>query len=140
METSLELDRWDHVVLTVTDIERACAFYEKLGMQRVTFGEGRTGVSFGSGGRQRIHFHEVGRVIQPRAGRATVGSADFCVISGLDIESVRERLGALGISPELGPVQRNGAAGPIVSFYLRDPDNNLVEIAVPGAGDDPTGI
>ncbi len=140
METGLELDRWDHVVLTVTDVERSCAFYEKLGMQRVMFGEGRVGVSFGLGGRQRIHFHEVGRVIQPRAGRATVGSADFCLISASDVESVRNRLGALGISPELGPVQRNGAAGPIVSFYLRDPDNNLVEIAVAGVWEDPTGI
>jgi catechol 2,3-dioxygenase-like lactoylglutathione lyase family enzyme len=140
METSLELDRWDHLVLTVTDVERSAAFYEKLGMRRVAFGEGRIGVSFGTGGRQRIHFHEVGRVIQPRAGRATVGSADFCVISGLDVESVRKRLGALGISPELGPVQRNGAAGPIVSFYIRDPDNNLIEIAVPGVWEDPTGI
>ena len=93
METSLELDRWDHVVLTVTDVERAAAFYEKLGMRRVAFGEGRMGVSFGTGGRQRIHFHEVGRVIQPRARRATVGSGDFCVISGLDVEGVQERLG-----------------------------------------------
>jgi catechol 2,3-dioxygenase-like lactoylglutathione lyase family enzyme len=140
METSLELDRWDHLVLTVTDVERAAAFYEKLGMRRVAFGEGRIGVSFGIGGRQRIHFHEVGRVIQPRAGRATVGSADFCVLSGLDVASVQKRLGALGISPELGPVQRSGAAGPIVSFYIRDPDNNLIEIAVPGVWEDPTGI
>jgi catechol 2,3-dioxygenase-like lactoylglutathione lyase family enzyme len=132
MRDGLEIDRLDHWVLTVTDVERACAFYEKLGMRRVAFGEGRVGVSFGPGGRQRIHFHEVGRVIQPRAGRATVGSADFCLISGLEVESVRKRLGDLGIVPELGPVERNGAAGPIVSFYVRDPDNNLVEIAVAG--------
>ena len=58
----------------------------------------------------------------------------------MNVESIRKRLGALGISPELGPVQRNGAAGPIVSFYLRDPDNNLVEIAAAGALEDPTGI
>jgi catechol 2,3-dioxygenase-like lactoylglutathione lyase family enzyme len=62
-----------------------------------------------------------------------VGSADFCLISGLDVESVRKRLGDLGIVPELGPVERNGAVGRMVSFYLRDPDNNLVEIAVAGA-------
>ncbi|MGN6368300.1 MAG: VOC family protein [Phycisphaerae bacterium] len=141
MENALELDRYDHLVLTVTDIPRACAFYEKLGMERVNFGDGRTGVAFGTGPlRQRIHFHEVGRVIHPRAGRATVGSADFCLLSSLTLDCLANRLGALGISPELGPVQRNGAAGPIVSFYLRDPDNNLLEIAVPGVWEDPTGI
>ncbi|HUO10406.1 MAG TPA: VOC family protein [Phycisphaerae bacterium] len=137
---SLAIDHLDHLVLTVEDTARACAFYEKLGMTRITFGDGRVAVAFGSRLQQRIHFHEVGRVIHPRAGRATVGSADFCLITSLDVESLQHRLGALGISPELGPVPRNGAAGPILSFYIRDPDNNLVEIAVSVVANDPTGI
>jgi catechol 2,3-dioxygenase-like lactoylglutathione lyase family enzyme len=138
--TSLAVDHLDHLVLTVEDTSRACAFYEKLGMTPITFGDGRVAVAFGPHLHQRIHFHEVGRVIHPRAGRATVGSADFCLITLLDVESLQNRLGALGISPEIGPVPRNGAAGPIVSFYIRDPDNNLIEIAVSAAANDPTGI
>jgi catechol 2,3-dioxygenase-like lactoylglutathione lyase family enzyme len=139
-EPSIPVDGLDHFVLTVSDIPRACAFYEKLGMTRITFGDGRVAVAFGPRLHQRIHFHEVGRVIQPRAGRATVGSADFCLLTSLEVESLKNRLGALGISPELGPVARSGAAGPIVSFYVRDPDNNLVEIAVSASANDPTGI
>jgi len=29
-----------------------------------------------------------------------------------------------------GPVARTGAVGPITSVYLRDPDENLIEVSV----------
>jgi catechol 2,3-dioxygenase-like lactoylglutathione lyase family enzyme len=38
-------------------------------------------------------------------------------------------LTASGINKEEGPVQRTGATGPIVSCYLRDPDQNLIELS-----------
>ena len=38
-------------------------------------------------------------------------------------------LQAHGIAIEEGPVSRTGATGPIRSVYIRDPDDNLVEIA-----------
>src|ERR1700742_954151 len=124
----LTIARIDHLVLTVESIERACAFYEKLGMMRVTFGENRVGVAFGPGGNQRITFHEVGRVIQPRAARATVGSADLCVIATEEMPSICAHLDLTGIPVELGPVERQGALGKMQSIYIRDPDRNLIEI------------
>lgn len=38
----MKIDRIDHVVLMVRDIQKTCEFYSRaLGMQVVTFGEGR---------------------------------------------------------------------------------------------------
>jgi len=36
---------------------------------------------------------------------------------------------AAGVPVEQGPVERTGAAGPIISCYLRDPDHNLIELS-----------
>jgi catechol 2,3-dioxygenase-like lactoylglutathione lyase family enzyme len=46
-----------------------------------------------------------------------------------DIGGVITELAAAGIAIEEGPVARTGATGPIVSCYIRDPDQNLVELS-----------
>ncbi len=43
------------------------------------------------------------------------------------------RLKKHGIAIEEGPSVRTGARFPIQSVYVRDPDDNLVEISVPAA-------
>jgi catechol 2,3-dioxygenase-like lactoylglutathione lyase family enzyme len=45
------------------------------------------------------------------------------------LDEVVDRLGRLGIPIEEGPLGRTGAVGPLISIYVRDPDDNLVEIA-----------
>jgi catechol 2,3-dioxygenase-like lactoylglutathione lyase family enzyme len=42
---------------------------------------------------------------------------------------VIERLNEAGVPIIEGPVRRTGAAFPLMSVYVRDPDMNLVEIA-----------
>jgi catechol 2,3-dioxygenase-like lactoylglutathione lyase family enzyme len=42
---------------------------------------------------------------------------------------VVEHLGRFGVDIELGPVERMGARGYLISVYVRDPDHNLIEIA-----------
>ena len=44
----MRIDRLDHIVLTVEDIEATCAFYSKvLGIKVVVFGDNRTALTFG---------------------------------------------------------------------------------------------
>ena len=117
----------DHMVLTVASIDATCAFYaEALGIEVVTFGDGRKALSLG---RQKINLHEAGREFEPKAARPTPGAGDFCLISDVPIEKIADHLTASGIQIEEGPVARTGAAGPIRSIYLRDPDDNLVEVS-----------
>jgi len=121
------IERVDHFVLTVADIERTCDFYVRaLGFSVVTFGQGRKALTFGD---QKINLHRSGAEFEPKARRPTPGSADFCLVTSWPLEQVVERLTAAGIMVEEGPVARTGAVGPISSVYFRDPDGNLIEVA-----------
>ena len=123
------LSHLDHLVLTVLDIQRTCAFYSNvLGMTVETFAEGRTALRFGA---QKINLHEAGREFEPKAALATPGSSDLCFIAGTRLEEVQAELQRRGVPIELGPVERTGAIGPMRSLYLRDPDGNLIEISNP---------
>lgn len=125
----IRIRRLDHLVLTVADIERTCAFYhEVLGADRVEFGAGRVALRFGE---QKINLHEAGREFEPKAAAPTPGSADLCFIIATPIAEAMHRLADLGVEVIEGPVSRTGATGPIVSIYLRDPDGNLLELANP---------
>jgi catechol 2,3-dioxygenase-like lactoylglutathione lyase family enzyme len=129
----MNIDRIDHVVLTVRDIERTCEFYARvLGMQAITFAGGRKALAFGN---QKFNLHQTGKEFDPKAERPTPGSADFCLITRVPMAQVVEHLRACNVDLLEGPVTRTGAAGPIVSVYFRDPDLNLLEVSnYPGEG------
>lgn len=121
------IERFDHLVLTVADIDRTCAFYgNNLGMKVVTFGVGRIALEFGQ---QKINLHQLGKEFEPKALRPTPGSADLCFVASVPLRDVIARLQKTGIPIVEGPVKRTGAIGPITSVYLRDPDDNLIEIS-----------
>lgn len=123
----MKINRLDHFVLTVADIEATVAFYTQvLGMTEVSFGAGRRALTFGG---SKINLHERGKEFEPKAEHPVPGSADICLIVDDDIADVITQLGAAGVPIEEGPVERTGATGPIVSCYLRDPDRNLVELS-----------
>lgn len=125
--TRIVIERLDHLVLTVRDIEATCAFYEEvLGMERRGFGKGRTALHYG---RQKINLHPHPTPIDLVAEQPLPGSADLCFVTGQDIGAVIAHLDACGVPIEWGPGARTGAEGPITSVYCRDPDNNLIEIA-----------
>lgn len=75
----MKIDRIDHVVLTVHDIEAACEFYSRvLGMEVVRFGEDRTALVLGG---QKINPHEAGKELEPKALNPVPGSGDICFIT-----------------------------------------------------------
>jgi catechol 2,3-dioxygenase-like lactoylglutathione lyase family enzyme len=124
----VRIDRLDHLVLTVADIDATVDFYTRvLGMEAVTFGAGRTALAFG---RSKINLHRAGHEFEPKADRPTPGSADLCLIADGPLEQVIEDLAAHGVPIEEGPVERTGATGPIRSVYFRDPDQNLIEVSI----------
>ena len=121
----------DHLVLTVADMAATVAFYEgTLGMEAQVFraadGSDRHALRFGA---QKINLHQAGAEFSPKAVRPTPGSADLCFLSDTPLSEWQAHFAALGVAVEAGPLPRSGAAGPIVSLYIRDPDGNLIEIA-----------
>ena len=114
----------DHIVLTVADIERSVAFYVRvLGMQAVSFGNGRRALQFGQ---QKINLQTLG--MEPR-NHAAVGAGDVCLITDWPTERVLARLEAEGVPVLEGPVTKSGAQGPIESVYFNDPDGHLIEVS-----------
>ena len=123
----MKIDKLDHLVLTVKNIEITAAFYAQvLGMEIITFSGERKALSFGS---QKINLHELGKEFEPKAWRPAPGSADLCFITSVPLPEVINHISSCGVSVIEGPVQRTGATGPILSVYFRDPDMNLIEVS-----------
>src|SRR3954453_20018567 len=120
----MKVNRLDHLVLTVADLDATVDFYRQgLGMGGVTFKGGRRALTFGT---SKINLHQVGHEFEPKAARPGPGTADLCFIVDDPIEQIQAELAAQGVEIEEGPVERTGATGPILSVYLRDPDRNLI--------------
>ena len=124
------IDRIDHIVLNVKDVEIAAAWYQRvLGMEREDFGpDYRTALKFGG---QKINLRPADS--DPGTWVTGVndvpGAADVCFITAIPPDEVIGHLHDCGVTILEGPVERTGALGPIRSVYCRDPDGNLVEIA-----------
>lgn len=123
----MQVDRIDHIVLTVKDISSTVNFYSNvMGMKKIVFNGGRVALTFGN---QKINLHQLNSEFEPKAGSVQAGSGDLCFIVKDDIEKVINQLTANNIPILEGPVNRTGATGDIVSVYFRDPDNNLIEVS-----------
>ena len=123
----MKIRRLDHFVLTVRDIEETVSFYTSvMGMEKEEFGEGRVALNYGD---QKINLHEWGKEFEPKAANPTPGSADLCFITRTPLDEAISHVKGFGVEVIEGPVQRTGAKGAILSFYFRDPDNNLIEVA-----------
>jgi catechol 2,3-dioxygenase-like lactoylglutathione lyase family enzyme len=120
------INRIDHFVLTVADVDATLDFYERVLSFRRKLREGQPAALLFGG--QKINIH-AGRTFEPKAARPTEGAGDFCLITDLPISQIQKHIASCGIEIEVGPVEREGAQGKMTSIYFRDPDRNLIEVA-----------
>lgn len=124
---TIQISLLDHLVLTVRDMAATCRFYERvLGMERRAFGDGRTALHFGD---QKLNLHDAANPIDPNVRHAAPGSADLCFVTETPMDQVTAHLAAEGVAIITGPGERSGAVGRLLSVYVYDPDENLIEIA-----------
>ncbi|MFK7902825.1 MAG: VOC family protein [Nitratireductor sp.] len=127
----MQISHIDHFVLTVKNVEETLFFYQcVLGMQKVSFedanGISRNSLVFGS---QKINLHQAGKEFEPKAKAPTSGSADFCLITKTPMQDIISHMQTQNVKIEEGPIARTGAVGAINSIYIRDLDQNLIEIS-----------
>ena len=116
-----------HTAIKTNDLAATVEFYTKvLGMEVVTFGEGRKALAFGW---QKINLQQFGRESTLIAEKPTPGSADVCFVTSVPVSEVIDHLNLCGVRLVGGPVKRDGARGSMMSVYFRDPDLNLVEVS-----------
>jgi catechol 2,3-dioxygenase-like lactoylglutathione lyase family enzyme len=106
---NMNIERLDHLVLTVVDIARTSEFYTRvLGMEVVRFGEGRTALRFGQ---QKINLHPADNIPGLVADKPTPGSGDLCFITKVPLAEVTAHLEECGVPVVAGPGPRAGAHG-----------------------------
>ena len=124
----------DHIVINVRDVDVAAAWYQRvLGMTREDWqpGPDKTGRTTVKFGRQKINLRPVAASHQEwfTGKQVAPGSDDLCFLTKSTPQQVADHLHACGVAIELGPTDKRGAMGTIVSVYCRDPDGNLIEIS-----------
>jgi len=124
------VDRLDHLVLNCRDVEITAAWYQRvLGMEREDFcRDQRTALKFG-GQKLNLRPADADTRAWAAAEHPLPGTQDMCFVSAVGPDNVIEHLHRCGVAIEQGPVERNGALGPMQSVYCRDPDGNLIEIS-----------
>ncbi len=130
---------YDHVAITVADMDATLAFYarvlsaEVIGLE--AYRAGRMPVVGLIIGAHRMNVHAAAAPADLRARRPTPGSGDLCFRWAGGVDSAVAHLRAEGVEIELGPVPRRASDRRMgQSVYFRDPDDNLLEFLAPDDG------
>jgi len=132
MKNPIQVLGIDHVVLRVRDLSRALNFYQDVLGCREERRIDALGLVQLRAGSSLIDLVPLDSVLGRAGGagpREEGRNVDHIAlrIHGSDWPAVRERLEAAGLAPgELS--ERYGAEGPGLSLYLRDPDDNVIEL------------
>lgn len=120
----MKIANFDHLVITTENIDKCLDFYVRILSMKHTEKNGRHAVYFGS---SKFNIHTRPGEFQPAAAKPVSGALDICLVVD-DLENALNEVKSKGYPTETDIVERNGACGPMQSFYLRDPDGNLVEL------------
>lgn len=130
------VERLDHVVLRVADLERSIAWYRDVLGCRVERRRDELGLVHLRAGASMIDLVAIGGRLG-RAGGAGPGAEGrnvdhLCLrVEPFDEAAIAAHLQAHGVAPR-GPAGVNfGAEGEGLSLYIADPDGNAVELKGP---------
>ncbi|TGD87531.1 glyoxalase [Mycolicibacterium sp. CH28] len=130
----LPISGFDHVAITVADLDDACAFYAAVFGAQVILEhavDGDAVLRQVTLGHAVLSIHQYGNGVHPAAAHPTVGAADICLRCTLSVATLLDKLDSLGVEVVEGPAARRTADGePSQSVYFRDPDGNLLEMMV----------
>jgi catechol 2,3-dioxygenase-like lactoylglutathione lyase family enzyme len=126
----------DHIVLNVSQIDRALAFYtDILGLKPERLKEFKAGeVGFPS---VRINQNTIidlfpapaGEPARAQGGKQNGNLNHFCMVIGRDdFSEIVDYLKDRNVVVREGPVSRWGARGRATSVYFLDPDGNEIEL------------
>ena len=101
------IDRIDHVVLNVRDVEITAAWYQRvLGMDREDFGaSNRTALKFG-GQKINLRPHDHDTHSWPTGTTHEAGAGDLCFITAVPPDEVVAHLHDCGVAILMGPSER----------------------------------
>ncbi len=132
------VQRIDHLVLRVIDLEASIAFYRAVLGCVVVRRRDDLGLVHLRVGASMLDLVDVAGPLGQRggsaAGREGHNMEHFCLrIEPFDEAALVRHLAAHGVAP-LGPASRNfGAEGEGPSLYFPDPDGNVVELKGPSS-------
>lgn len=123
----LNIKQLDHFVLTVNDLNKSQNFYHSvLGLKIIEATDDHVSLQCGSQLlRLRKLTNEVNSIV---ASKLVTGAFDFCIQATNSIDQIIDYLNQQNQNIVLGPVTRFGSNGKMTSIYVRDPDDNLIEI------------
>lgn len=123
----MKLERVDHIVIPVTDLDRAIAYYEGvLGMEFVSRSEELATLRTED---QMVKLETVKRANALVASDVVAGSADVCFSTTAPVSTIVKCFEDNGIPIVAGPVEKVGSRGRMLSVYTRDPDGSLIEVS-----------
>ena len=122
----------DHLAVTVTDLNRAVSFYERVLGAEVTNKiklNGTIAVVEVHVGKAMLNVHQAGHGAPLVAAEPTPGAADIAFRWAAPISTAIRHLTAMGVEIIEGPVPRRASGGQAAtSVYFRDQDGNLIEL------------